>query len=143
MSDVLGVASECIGLYLRADGSGQADVEPQKATLGPIWGGAVRLDPAAPELVIGEGIESSASAGILLGLPAWAATSAGNLARGLVLPPEVLSVTIAADPDPPGVKAARDAARRWRCEGRKVRIATPDVPGCDFNDLLMREMADA
>ena len=71
------------------DGSGKADVEPVKATLGPVWGGAVRLDQLAGELVIGEGIETAASAGRLLHLPAWSAVSAGNLAAGLILPASV------------------------------------------------------
>ena len=64
--------------YLARDGRGKADADPVRASLGPVWGGAVRLDPVAPELVVGEGIETSASAGRLLGLPAWAATSAGK-----------------------------------------------------------------
>lgn len=122
--------------YLRRDGSGKADATPVKASLGPIWGGAIRLDPVAPELVIGEGIETSASAGRLLGLPAWAAISAGNLARGLVLPVEVRAVVIAADADEPGERAAREAALRWQREGRKVRVARPDQAGRDFNDVL-------
>ncbi|MDQ6747733.1 MAG: toprim domain-containing protein, partial [Candidatus Dormibacteraeota bacterium] len=87
--------------YLRPDGS-KADADPVKASLGPVWGGAIRLDRLAPELVIGEGIETSASAGRLLGLPAWAALSAGNLALGLALPAEVRAVVIAADADGPG-----------------------------------------
>ena len=122
--------------FLRRDGSGKAEMEPQKATLGPVWGGAIRLDPIAEELVIGEGIESAASAGRLLGLPAWAAVSAGNLAQGLVLPAEVRRVVIAADADPPGERAAQQAALRWQREGRTVHIARPDKAGCDFNDLL-------
>ena len=85
--------------------------------------------------MIGEGIETSASAGRLMNLPAWAAISAGNLAKGLVLPPDAGRVVIAADPDEPGRVAARDAWIRWRAEGREVRIATPDGDG-DFNDLL-------
>ncbi len=120
----------------------KANVEPAKASLGTVWGGAIRLDPAGPEIVIGEGIESSASAGKLLGLPAWAAISAGNLARGLVLPLEVRSVVIAADADMFGERAARDGALRWQREGRRVRIARPDESGTDFNDLL-RECAHA
>ena len=127
--------------YLRADGTGKADVEPAKASLGPIWGGAVRLAPIAPELVIGEGIETSASAGLLIGLPAWAALSAGNLAKGLLLPPEVRAVVIATDPDPPGETAAQQAAARWTAEGRAVRIARPDREGADFNDLLREGLA--
>ncbi len=130
--------------YLRPDGSAKADVEPPKASLGPIWGGAVRLDPIAPELVIGEGVETSASAGRLIGLPAWAAVSAGNLAKGLILPREVRRVVIASDPDTEGRKAARAAWFRWRGEGREVRIALPERDGCDFNDLLIaRETAHA
>jgi putative DNA primase/helicase len=76
----------------------KANVEPAKATLGPLCNGAIRLDPAALETVVGEGIETSASAGLLLGLPAWAAVCAGNLAK-LILPESVRIVTIAADRD--------------------------------------------
>jgi putative DNA primase/helicase len=92
--------------FLRRDGSGKAEIEPRKASLGPVWGGAVRLTPleqviAANELVIGEGIETSASAGPLIGLPAWAALTAGNLASGVVLPSSIRKVVIAADRDAP------------------------------------------
>lgn len=124
--------------YLDRKGE-KADVDPCKMTLGPMWGGAVRLtlDPAAPPtVVVGEGVESSASAGLLLHLPAWAALSAGNLGGGLVLPDAVRVVTIAADADPVGQREAQAAARRWQAEGRTVRIASPDSAGQDFNDLL-------
>lgn len=119
-------------------GGAKAHIEPQKATLGPVLGAAIRLAQVAEEIVVGEGIESSAAAGLLLNLPAWAAISAGNLASGLVLPPEVRRVVIAADHDAPGIKSAEDAARRWTAEGRAVRIVKPDEPGVDFADLLMR-----
>ena len=100
-------------------------------------GGSIRLHSfvSGMPLVIGEGIETSASAGRLMGLPAWAAISAGNLAKGLLLPPEARSVVIAADPDEAGRAAARDAWLRWKAEGRDVRIATPAGKD-DFNDLL-------
>ena len=122
--------------YLRHDGTGKAEVEPVKATLGPVWGGAICLDPPAAEIVIGEGIETAASAGRLLALPAWSAISAGNLAAGLLLPAKVRAVVIAADADPAGEDAARRAALRWHREGRTVRIARPGKPGADFNDVL-------
>ena len=123
--------------YLAHDGRGKAAVEPSRASLGPVWGGAIRLaEPdAAGELLIGEGIETAASAGRLLGLPAWAAISAGNLGRGLVLPPTIRSVVIAVDPDPPGEAAAQAAADRWMAAGLRVRLARP-TEGADFNDLL-------
>lgn len=122
--------------YLRRDGTGKADVEPAKASLGPVWGGAIRLALMAAEMVIGEGIETAASAGCLTGLPAWAAINAGNLATGLVLPVGVRSVVIAVDRDPAGERAAATAAGRWQAEGRHVRLLIPDLPGTDAADVL-------
>ena len=84
---------------------------------------------------MGEGIETAASAGLLMAVPAWAAISAGNLAKGLTLPPEARRVVIAADPDQTGRTAARDAWLRWTAEGREVSVAVPDGVS-DFNDLL-------
>lgn len=130
--------------FLRRDGGGKADADPPRASLGPVAGGAVML--AAPgeagPLVIGEGIETAASAAEMIGGAAWAAISAGNLAA-LPLPPlpACAAVVIAADPDLPGQRAAYAAALRWRAEGRAVRIATPDGPDLDFNDLLRARIA--
>lgn len=127
--------------YLRPDGR-KATLDPPKASLGPVRGGAIRLAPVMDEVVIGEGIESAASAGIMLGVPAWAAINAGNLSAGLTLPNHVRVVTVAADRDLNGVgqRAAHDAAARWRATGRTVRVIIPDRPGQDFNDVL-RERA--
>jgi putative DNA primase/helicase len=123
--------------YLRPDGSGKADAEPSRASLGPVAGGAVMLaEPGeAGPLVIGEGIETALSAAVMIGGTAWSAISAGNLTT-LPLPALLPVVVIAADPDAPGQRAAAAAALRWRAEGRSVRIATPDEPDLDFNDLL-------
>ncbi len=121
--------------FLSRDHTAKADVVPAKASIGPTWGAAIRLHDTAPEIVIGEGIETAASAGLLLDLPAWAAISAGNLAKGVMLPAEIKSVVIAADPDPPGEAAARAAAQRWTMEGRTVRILRPNGGG-DCNDIL-------
>lgn len=139
VQDAAGASVACHRTYLAQDGR-KAAVEPAKASLGPVWGGAIRLHSAAPEIVVAEGVESAASAGILFDLPAWAALSAGNLARALVLPQEVRSVVIAADSDPVGMRSARDAAARWQAEGRRVRIARPDRAGLDFNDILTSRM---
>ena len=47
-------------------------------------------------------------------------------------------VLIAADNDASGAgqRAARETAERFLREGRRVRIATPEMPDTDFNDLL-------
>jgi putative DNA primase/helicase len=141
VQDVTGQPIAVHRTFLAHDGT-KACVEPAKASLGRIWGTAIRLHlPEADlPLVIGEGIETAAAAGRLMGFPAWAAISAGNLAKGLVLPAKVLRVVITADPDKAGQHAARDAWLRWNAEGRAVQIATPDGPG-DFNDLLRARVA--
>lgn len=141
--DVLGRPLGVHRTYTRRDGSGKADLRPPKASKGPTEGGAIRLDPAGPELLIGEGIESSAAAGRLLGLPAWAGINAGNIERSLALPPEVRRVVVAADPDPAGLRGADGAARRWAAEWRTVRIIVPDLPGQDFADLHAAQSAEA
>jgi len=123
--------------YLRPDGSGKADIDPPKATLGNICGGAIRLAPPAERMVVAEGTETAASAGLIFGLPAWSAISAGNLGHNLQLPHLVREIVIAADADLPGEAAAVAAAARWRREGRVVQIARPNRAGTDFNDILM------
>ena len=111
-----------------------------RAALGPIRGGAVRLGmPRAGEwLAIGEGIESTAAAVIACGIPGWAALSAGGI-RTLILPPEATHVLICADHDASGVggRAAHNAGTRWLAEGRRVRIAMPPVPDTDMADALV------
>jgi putative DNA primase/helicase len=135
--DVIGQHIADHRTYLARDGQGKANITPSKASLGPLWGGAIRLQPYEPgkPLIIGEGIETAASAGLLMGFPAWAAISAGNMAKGLILPPDVRHVIIATDPDPPGERAAKEAAARWQKEGRRVQFAKPTEKQ-DFNDLL-------
>lgn len=136
--DVTGAAIATHRTYLDRATCWKANIEPAKASLGPIWTGSIRLQLLRPgqPLVIAEGIESAASAGLLMAAPAWAAISSGNLEHGLSLPPEATDLVIAADPDEPGERAAQAAARRWRKEGRHVRIARTGRPGVDFNNIL-------
>ena len=126
--------------YLRPDGSGKADVEPAKAMLGAIGGGAVRLAEGPGPLVLGEGIESTLS--LLCGLldgPAtvWAALSTSGL-RGLRLPPQPGRLTIATDGDAPGRAAGHALADRAHALGWQVSILDPG-DGADFNDILNRK----
>ncbi len=127
---------EVVGLhrtFLRADGKGKAPVSGNKMMLGKCAGGAVRLAPAGPELVLSEGIETALSVQQATGLPVWATLSTSGL-RAVILPSEVETVIIAADGDEAGEIAAQAAARRVIAEGRTVKIARPPK-GMDFNDL--------
>ena len=104
--------------YMSLDGH-KAAVEPTKATWGPPSRALPSAyTPACPEMVVGEGLESTASAATILGVPGWAAIACGNLRARMVLPDNVRSVTIAIDHDGPGLRSARAAAKRWRSEGR-------------------------
>jgi putative DNA primase/helicase len=124
--------------WLAPGGRGKAPIEPQRMSLGPIRGGAVRLAPATDEVVVAEGIETALSVMLATGLPAWAALSAGGI-RALQLPASIRAIVVATDNDDQGESkdAAQEAAQRWLHEGRRVRIATPPA-NCDFNDLLLR-----
>jgi putative DNA primase/helicase len=121
--------------FLAHDGTGKAPVEPQKMMLGPCRSGVVRLGPIGDRLMIGEGIETALSVMQATGQAAWAALSTSGL-RTLDLPDTVRNVIVLADGDEPGEAAALDAARRWKREGRCVRIARPPRE-MDFNDFLM------
>ncbi len=135
---VQGVDGQLVGVHrtwLAADGSSKANIEPARMALGAIAGGAVRLGPVAREIAVTEGIETGLAIAQALRMSTWAALGTAGLA-GLILPPAVREVLVFRDGDPPGEAAARDAARRWTREGRRVRIARPSV-GLDGNDLLL------
>ncbi len=104
--------------------------------LGPCRGGVVRLAAPAHVLMVGEGIETCLAAMQATGQAAWAALSTSGL-RGLDLPRKVRDLIVLADGDDPGEAVAQECARRWKREGRRVRIARPPQ-GMDFNDLLLR-----
>lgn len=129
--------------YLRSDGAGKAECgQDQKMTCGPRAGCAVRLAPAAECLLVAEGLESTASAMQLGGLPGWAALAANGI-EALSLPAVVREVWIAADADDKGrgERAAHVAARRWRDEGRSVQILIP-ADFNDYNDVLRARRAE-
>ena len=124
--------------WLAVDGSAKASLDPVRMSTGSIRGGAVRLAPAADELLIAEGIETALAGSQATGMPAWAALSTSGMVA-LVLPAIVRTVIILADHDASGAgeRAAYNAADRWLSEGRRVRIAMPPEPGTDFNDVLL------
>jgi putative DNA primase/helicase len=108
-------------------------MNPVKMMLGPRRGGAVRLAVAGQTLAIGEGLESCLSVMQATGIPTWAALSTSGL-KTLSLAADVRDVILLADGDDAGKRPAQQAARRWKNEGRRVRIARPPK-GTDFNDI--------
>ena len=133
--------------YLAVDGSGKANVQPARASLGKLAGGAVRLsEPVDDPLLVGEGIESTAAAALVLDWRggAWAALGTSGI-RAVELPEHVRHVTIAADRDAKGggQLAAAALAERLAGEGRHVSIHFSHDFGefGDFADALAEAMA--
>jgi Toprim domain/CHC2 zinc finger len=106
--------------------------------------GTVKLWPAGPQLVVGEGIETVLAAATRIPYqdaplqPAWAALSSDALGQFPVLP-KVERLIILVDHDPAGKTAASYCAGRWERAKRHVIQLTPDEPGFDFNDLILSE----
>jgi hypothetical protein len=120
--------------FLKNDGTGKASLEPQKMALGAIRGGAARLAEAGDRVALAEGIETALSILQSINIPTWASLGSSNISR-IELPHCVRQVEICADADPPGEKAAVEAAMRFKRQGMRVRIIRPhDVN--DFNDRL-------
>jgi putative DNA primase/helicase len=124
--------------YLTLDGH-KADVPTPKKLLSPVIpgatnGGAIRLYAPDETLAVTEGIETALAVRCATGLPVWATSSAGGMAR-LSVPPEIRLVVICADHDLPGINAARELARRLLREQRRVKILTPVTSGADWADL--------
>jgi putative DNA primase/helicase len=120
-------------IFLKHDGSGKADVEQQKMTLGCMRGGAVRLGRALETMGIAEGIETALSAMEVSKVTVWAAC--GSRLADIQLPAEVKRVVIFADNGAPGVEAAEKAKAALLEQGRRVAIAYPPV-GKDWNDAI-------
>jgi putative DNA primase/helicase len=154
VAPVVDVKGEQTGIhctYIKPDGSGlyfdkpvdRKDQDYRRECRGVIRGGTIRLADHDPncELIVGEGVESVLSAMQLYHLPGWTSVCAGGLAT-LELPAQVRSVLIAADNDKSGTgqRNAAIAYKRWKAEGRSVRVKIPpkDDPDIDvdFNDYL-------
>ncbi len=124
--------------YLTKEGE-KADVgKVKKITEGlPLSGSSVRLSRIQKCIGIAEGIESSLRAGIIFGVPTWAATSA-NLMENWMPPDGVEEVVVMADNDNNfvGQSAAFNLARRLSMKKYSVRVEVPAISGTDFADCV-------
>jgi Toprim domain len=107
--------------------------------------GVVKLWPAGPQLVVGEGLETVLAAATRIPyvgaplVPAWAALSSKKLAALPAIPGvERLLLLIDNDSNQEGQEAAAHAATCWRARGRTVVPLMPSEPGTDFNDVIIR-----
>jgi putative DNA primase/helicase len=125
--------------YLDARGVRSRLARPSRKVVGVLpAGAAVRLAPAAPNMLAGEGVFTALSAMALFGLPGWALLSTSNLRRWSP-PVPVRRLLIAGDRGPDGERSAavlRAAAAR---AGVAAEIVLPPVGAGDWNDVLCAE----
>jgi putative DNA primase/helicase len=128
---------------LADDGSAKRtmpDGMPAKMMLGPAKGAVVMLSNSAPDMGIAEGIETALSAQKIFGMPVWACMSAPGIA-GLPALPGLRHLTIFADHDEAGLKAAKTCALRYQEKGIDAEVRYPDEAGEDWNSFLLKEIA--
>ena len=121
---------------LKPDGSGKAGGNARRM-FGPVKGGAIRLAPVADQLAVAEGVETALSFMVLTGTPTWSAMSTAGL-EAFTVPPGVKQLTIAADGDEAGLKAARQLATTAQRHCDVILCPAPD--GEDWNDALKGEV---
>lgn len=128
--------------YLKADGSGKADLDPARKVYGAKAGGFIRLGELSDRMVVGEGIESALAAADVCGRGAISAVTSENLAKLPVID-GVRDWLVAYDVDArqQGYKAGKAFAARVYAAGFTVR-RFPPPNGCkDWNDAAQRRMA--
>jgi len=120
--------------YLEPNGRPASGLCLVRKTVGFVpAGGAVRLAPAAPEMLVAEGVMTTLSAMARFRLPGWALTAAGNLAAWSA-PVGVRRVLIAADRGAAGEAAAARLLRRLRVQHVSATAVWPDAPFGDWNE---------
>jgi hypothetical protein len=135
VSDATGAFTAVELTYLAPNAHRAADLRLNRKTVGAVpAGAAVRIDEAAPEMLVAEGVFTTLSAGERFSLPAWSLMSTRNL-RSWVAPPGVRSVLIAADRGLDGAASAQVLAARLQRQGVAARIEFPPEPFGDWNDV--------
>jgi putative DNA primase/helicase len=134
--------SALVGIHrtaLATDGSGKsavAELGNAKKMLGRAAGACIKLsadEEVAAGLHVAEGIETALACMAMGFRPMWVALSAGGIAGFPVLG-GIEALTIFADNDTAGLKAANDCAFRWGDAGKEVNIVIPALKGTDFAD---------
>jgi putative DNA primase/helicase len=113
----------------------------ERRMLGIVHRSAIKLDPLAERLAIGEGLETCMAARQLGHAPnCWALGSVGAISFFPLLD-DVKQLVILGEQGPASARAVKIAGTRWRKTGRRVRVIIPDTPFSDLNDVLIAEKA--
>lgn len=109
-----------------------------RLSLGQIRGGALRLGPESPDIMLVEGIEDGLSLQrMFVGATVWATLGAGNLPH-VDLPAGVKRMILAGDNDAPGRAAVDAGIVAYEAKGRQVAAIFPRAEMRDFNEEWTR-----
>jgi len=128
--------------YLRPDGGGKLTDVTAKKMFGRASHTAIKLTPdedVTLGLAITEGVENGLTM-LGLGFHVWALGSAGAIAKFPVLA-GIEALTIFADMDEAGLKAANECAERWSNAGVEVAVTFPKTNKSDWNDEVRHAVA--
>lgn len=113
--------------FLRHDGAGKAEVVPAKMMLGRAAGSVVKLTPdedVTAGLGLSEGLEDGIAIINMGWRSIWTCMSAVGMQRFPVLA-GIEALTLFADADPVGLKAASSCASRWCRAGSSAAVVDP------------------
>jgi DNA primase len=143
IAPLLALDGSMVGLhrtYLQLNGR-KLEVPAPRLTLGQIRSCAIRLGEPDDHLIICEGLEDGLTLYQELdGHPVWVSGGA-SLMPAMSIPDDVQCLTIAADNDAVGERAAHRAADAHGTGKRDVRIMHPNAAFKDFNDELRGKTA--
>ena len=130
--------------YLTQDGKKAPVPSAKKLSAGKIGSAFIRLFPASNLLCLAEGIETALSVHMLSGLPVWSVISLSGFKRFERVPKGVDKLFIYGDNDESftGAAGAFELAARLRREHPEltVDVRLPEVPGEDWNDVLLKRL---
>jgi putative DNA primase/helicase len=126
--------------YLAPNAKRAVDLHLNRKTVGapPATGCAVRLDPAAEHMLVGEGVFQTAAAAKHFSLPCWALQSTRNM-RGWTPPEGVRRVLIAGDRGKDGERSAEILRARIAGLGLEAEIALPPLPYPQWDQWYCRQ----
>lgn len=125
-------------IFLKPDGSDRLRDNMGKATLGPAAGAVCKLVPDE-HVTMGLGVIEGVEKGLAILATGWSPVWATCGTSGMAAFPALSGIeglTIFADNDQPGMRAAETCAARWTEAGHCGRIIAPKVADADWSDAL-------
>lgn len=118
----------------------KAAIPVPRKTLGPMGNGSFQLGMPSAHLGLAESAEKAIAASQLFCLPVWGVLGAARF-KSVAIPKHVRRLTIFADGDDVGRKAAIEASDYWELAGLRCEIAIPPKPHKDWDDVTKAEAA--